>query len=139
MKNTEGTAKKDVRMLRLIQEVNTTTRSCVLWDLEENTEYIVHVQSITLSGCPVQLSSVMYKESILLLLLKTLLPFSQFLSIQHIASLPASNVQSTSYQADAITDCADYTGGHVPSGTDIFSSPIIYFNPDLVIGKQIDL
>ncbi|XP_043573570.1 fibronectin type III domain-containing protein 5 isoform X2 [Chiloscyllium plagiosum] len=42
--------KKDVRMLRLIQEVNTTTRSCVLWDLEENTEYIVHVQSITLSG-----------------------------------------------------------------------------------------
>ncbi|GCC22817.1 fibronectin type III domain-containing protein 5b [Chiloscyllium punctatum] len=42
--------KKDVRMLRLIQEVNTTTRSCVLWDLEENTEYIVHVQSISLSG-----------------------------------------------------------------------------------------
>ncbi|XP_038655351.1 fibronectin type III domain-containing protein 5 isoform X3 [Scyliorhinus canicula] len=42
--------KKDVRMLRLIQEVNTTSRSCVLWDLEENTEYIVHVQSIGLSG-----------------------------------------------------------------------------------------
>uniref|UniRef100_UPI00398E3A1F fibronectin type III domain-containing protein 5b n=1 Tax=Pristiophorus japonicus TaxID=55135 RepID=UPI00398E3A1F len=42
--------KKNVRMLRLIQEVNTTTRSCVLWDLEEDTEYIVHVQSISLSG-----------------------------------------------------------------------------------------
>eukprot|EP00062_Callorhinchus_milii_P018479 gi/632971995/ref/XP_007902442.1/ PREDICTED: fibronectin type III domain-containing protein 5-like isoform X2 [Callorhinchus milii] len=41
---------KDVRMLRLIQEVNTTTRSCLLWDLEEDTEYIVHVQAISLSG-----------------------------------------------------------------------------------------
>ncbi|XP_029701451.1 fibronectin type III domain-containing protein 5b isoform X2 [Takifugu rubripes] len=42
--------KKDVRMLRLIQEVNTTTRSCALWDLDEDTEYIVHVQSISMGG-----------------------------------------------------------------------------------------
>lgn len=42
--------KKDVRMLRFIQEVNTTTRSCALWDLEEETDYIVHVQSIGMSG-----------------------------------------------------------------------------------------
>uniref|UniRef100_A0A3Q2DYC3 Fibronectin type III domain containing 5a n=1 Tax=Cyprinodon variegatus TaxID=28743 RepID=A0A3Q2DYC3_CYPVA len=42
--------KKDVRMLRLIQEVNTTTRSCALWDLEEETDYIVHVQSISMFG-----------------------------------------------------------------------------------------
>ncbi|KAH0631089.1 hypothetical protein JD844_005180 [Phrynosoma platyrhinos] len=32
------------------QEVNTTTRSCSLWDLEEDTEYIVHVQSISIQG-----------------------------------------------------------------------------------------
>nr|XP_006117588.1 fibronectin type III domain-containing protein 5 isoform X1 [Pelodiscus sinensis]XP_014426193.1 fibronectin type III domain-containing protein 5 isoform X1 [Pelodiscus sinensis]XP_014426194.1 fibronectin type III domain-containing protein 5 isoform X1 [Pelodiscus sinensis] len=37
-------------MLRFIQEVNTTTRSCALWDLEEDTEYIVHVQSISIQG-----------------------------------------------------------------------------------------
>lgn len=37
-------------MLRFIQEVNTTTRSCALWDLEADTEYIVHVQSISISG-----------------------------------------------------------------------------------------
>ncbi|XP_041711233.1 fibronectin type III domain-containing protein 5-like isoform X1 [Coregonus clupeaformis] len=37
-------------MLRFIQEVNTTTRSCALWDLEEETDYIVHVQSISVSG-----------------------------------------------------------------------------------------
>ncbi|KAJ7989014.1 hypothetical protein DPEC_G00315150 [Dallia pectoralis] len=42
--------KKDVRMLRFIQEVNTTTRSCALWDLEEETDYIVHVQSISMGG-----------------------------------------------------------------------------------------
>ncbi|XP_034747348.1 fibronectin type III domain-containing protein 5 isoform X2 [Etheostoma cragini] len=42
--------KKDVRMLRFIQEVNTTTRSCALWDLDEDTEYIVHVQSISMGG-----------------------------------------------------------------------------------------
>lgn len=37
-------------MLRFIQEVNTTTRSCALWDLEEETDYIVHVQSISMLG-----------------------------------------------------------------------------------------
>lgn len=37
-------------MLRFIQEVNTTTRSCALWDLEEETDYIVRVQSISMSG-----------------------------------------------------------------------------------------
>lgn len=37
-------------MMRFIQEVNTTTRSCALWDLEADTEYIVHVQSISMSG-----------------------------------------------------------------------------------------
>lgn len=37
-------------MLRFIQEVNTTTRSCALWDLEEETDYIVHVQFISMSG-----------------------------------------------------------------------------------------
>ncbi|XP_035266311.1 fibronectin type III domain-containing protein 5 isoform X1 [Anguilla anguilla] len=42
--------KKDVRMLRFIQEVNTTTRSCALWDLEEETDYIVHVQYLSMSG-----------------------------------------------------------------------------------------
>ncbi|KAL2098828.1 hypothetical protein ACEWY4_005308 [Coilia grayii] len=42
--------KKDVRMLRFIQEVNTTTRSCALWDLEQETDYIVHVQSIGTNG-----------------------------------------------------------------------------------------
>lgn len=45
-----GFQKKDVRMLRFIQEVNTTTRSCALWDLEEDTEYIVHVQAISIQG-----------------------------------------------------------------------------------------
>ncbi|KAI4904521.1 hypothetical protein NFI96_010556 [Prochilodus magdalenae] len=45
-----GLEKKDVRMMRFIQEVNTTTRSCALWDLEADTEYIVHVQSISMSG-----------------------------------------------------------------------------------------
>lgn len=39
-----------MRMLRFIQEVNTTTRSCALWDLEEDTEYIVHVQAISIQG-----------------------------------------------------------------------------------------
>ncbi|XP_076841880.1 fibronectin type III domain-containing protein 5b isoform X1 [Brachyhypopomus gauderio] len=39
--------KKDVHMLRFIQEVNTTTQSCVLWDLEADTDYIVHVQTVS--------------------------------------------------------------------------------------------
>ncbi|XP_031436786.1 fibronectin type III domain-containing protein 5 [Clupea harengus] len=42
--------KKDVRMLRFIQEVNTTTQSCALWDLDQGTDYIVHVQSIGTNG-----------------------------------------------------------------------------------------
>ncbi|CAL8272102.1 unnamed protein product [Merluccius merluccius] len=42
--------KKYGRMLRFIQEVNTTTNSCALWDLEEETDYIVHVQSISMLG-----------------------------------------------------------------------------------------
>ncbi|XP_048860751.1 fibronectin type III domain-containing protein 5-like isoform X6 [Brienomyrus brachyistius] len=42
--------KKDVRMLRFIQEVNTTSRYCALWDLEEDTDYTVHVQAISMWG-----------------------------------------------------------------------------------------
>ncbi|XP_072555449.1 fibronectin type III domain-containing protein 5b-like isoform X3 [Paramormyrops kingsleyae] len=42
--------KKDVRMLRFIQEVNTTSRYCALWDLEEDTDYTVHVQAISMRG-----------------------------------------------------------------------------------------
>ncbi|XP_062343207.1 fibronectin type III domain-containing protein 5 [Osmerus eperlanus] len=42
--------KKDVRMLRFIQEVNTSTRACALWDLQEDTEYIIQVRSISLQG-----------------------------------------------------------------------------------------
>ncbi|XP_076604118.1 fibronectin type III domain-containing protein 5b-like isoform X2 [Chaetodon auriga] len=42
--------KKDVRMLRFIQEVNISTLSCASWELEEETDYIVHVQSISMSG-----------------------------------------------------------------------------------------
>lgn len=37
-------------MQRFIREVNTTSRACVLWDLEEETDYIVQVQSIGLYG-----------------------------------------------------------------------------------------
>lgn len=53
--------KKDVRMLRLIQEVNTTTRSCALWDLNEDTEYIVHVQSISMGGSSPPSEPVLFK------------------------------------------------------------------------------
>ncbi|XP_078503310.1 fibronectin type III domain-containing protein 4 isoform X2 [Lissotriton helveticus] len=35
-------------MQRFIREVNTTNRACVLWDLEEDTDYIIQVQSIGL-------------------------------------------------------------------------------------------
>ncbi|XP_076834591.1 fibronectin type III domain-containing protein 4 isoform X2 [Brachyhypopomus gauderio] len=35
---------------RFIREVNTTSRACVLWDLDENTDYIIQVQSIGLHG-----------------------------------------------------------------------------------------
>uniref|UniRef100_A0A673N5K3 Fibronectin type III domain containing 4a n=1 Tax=Sinocyclocheilus rhinocerous TaxID=307959 RepID=A0A673N5K3_9TELE len=40
----------DGKMQRFIREVNTTSRSCVLWDLEEETDYIIQVQSIGLYG-----------------------------------------------------------------------------------------
>uniref|UniRef100_A0A671NYV0 Fibronectin type III domain containing 4a n=1 Tax=Sinocyclocheilus anshuiensis TaxID=1608454 RepID=A0A671NYV0_9TELE len=40
----------DGKMQRFIKEVNTTSRSCVLWDLEEETDYIIQVQSIGLYG-----------------------------------------------------------------------------------------
>lgn len=42
--------KQDGHMQRFIREVNTTSRACVLWDLEEETDYIVQVQSIGLYG-----------------------------------------------------------------------------------------
>ncbi len=40
----------DGKMQRFIREVNTTSRSCVLWDLEEETDYTIQVQSIGLYG-----------------------------------------------------------------------------------------
>ncbi|KAK2921340.1 hypothetical protein Q8A73_000825 [Channa argus] len=55
--------KKDVRMLRFIQEVNTTTRSCALWDLDEDTEYIVHVQSISMGGSSPPSQPVLFRTS----------------------------------------------------------------------------
>lgn len=42
--------RQDGHMQRFIREVNTTSRSCVLWDLEEDTNYIIQVQSIGLYG-----------------------------------------------------------------------------------------
>lgn len=42
--------KQDGHMQRFIREVNTTSRACVLWELEEETDYIVQVQSIGLYG-----------------------------------------------------------------------------------------
>ncbi|XP_045551223.1 fibronectin type III domain-containing protein 4-like [Salmo salar] len=35
---------------RFIREVNTTSRTCVLWDLDQETDYIIQVQSIGLYG-----------------------------------------------------------------------------------------
>ncbi|XP_029452893.1 fibronectin type III domain-containing protein 4 [Rhinatrema bivittatum] len=40
--------RQDGPMQRLIREVNTTNRACVLWELEEDTDYIIQVQSIGL-------------------------------------------------------------------------------------------
>lgn len=40
--------RQDGHMQRFIREVNTTNRACVLWDLEEDTDYIIQVQSIGL-------------------------------------------------------------------------------------------
>lgn len=37
-------------MQRFIREVNTTNRACVLWDLAEDADYIIQVQSIGLYG-----------------------------------------------------------------------------------------
>lgn len=42
--------RQEGHMQRFIREVNTTSRSCVLWDLEEETDYIIQVQSIGLYG-----------------------------------------------------------------------------------------
>ncbi|KAM7395483.1 hypothetical protein PAMA_006978 [Pampus argenteus] len=42
--------RQDGHMQRFIREVNTTSRSCILWDLEEETDYIIQVQSIGLYG-----------------------------------------------------------------------------------------
>ncbi|XP_077408410.1 fibronectin type III domain-containing protein 4 isoform X1 [Vanacampus margaritifer] len=42
--------RQDGHMQRFIREVNTTSRSCVLWDLEEETDYIIQVQAIGLYG-----------------------------------------------------------------------------------------
>uniref|UniRef100_A0A4W4EBG3 Fibronectin type-III domain-containing protein n=1 Tax=Electrophorus electricus TaxID=8005 RepID=A0A4W4EBG3_ELEEL len=42
--------RQDGHVQRFIREVNTTSRACVLWDLEEETDYIVQVQSIGLYG-----------------------------------------------------------------------------------------
>ncbi|KAL7873088.1 hypothetical protein AOLI_G00121590 [Acnodon oligacanthus] len=42
--------RQDGLMQRFIREVNTTSRACVLWDLDENTDYIIQVQSIGLHG-----------------------------------------------------------------------------------------
>lgn len=50
-------------MLRFIQEVNTTTRSCALWDLDEDTEYIVHVQSISMGGSSPPSEPVFFRTS----------------------------------------------------------------------------
>ena len=35
---------------RFISEVNTTSRACVLWNLDEDTDYIIQVQSIGMHG-----------------------------------------------------------------------------------------
>lgn len=42
--------RQDGLMQRFIREINTTSRACVLWDLDENTDYIIQVQSVGLHG-----------------------------------------------------------------------------------------
>ncbi|XP_051502451.1 fibronectin type III domain-containing protein 4-like isoform X2 [Myxocyprinus asiaticus] len=42
--------RQDGLMQRFIREVNTTSRACVLWDLDEDTDYIIQVQSVGLHG-----------------------------------------------------------------------------------------
>ncbi|XP_025050108.1 fibronectin type III domain-containing protein 4 isoform X2 [Alligator sinensis] len=41
---------QDGQMQRFIREVNTTNRACVLWDLAEDADYVIQVQSIGLHG-----------------------------------------------------------------------------------------
>ncbi|KAM8953333.1 LOW QUALITY PROTEIN: fibronectin type III domain-containing protein 4 [Pelodytes ibericus] len=40
--------RQDGQIHRFIREVNTTNQACVLWDLDEDTDYIIQVQSIGL-------------------------------------------------------------------------------------------
>ncbi|XP_061481986.1 fibronectin type III domain-containing protein 4 isoform X3 [Rhineura floridana] len=42
--------RQDGQVQRFIREVNTTNRACVLWDLAEDADYIIQVQSIGLHG-----------------------------------------------------------------------------------------
>ncbi|XP_002665181.2 fibronectin type III domain-containing protein 4 isoform X1 [Danio rerio] len=42
--------RQDGLMQRFIREVNTTSRACILWDLDEDTDYIIQVQSVGLYG-----------------------------------------------------------------------------------------
>ncbi|XP_063079953.1 fibronectin type III domain-containing protein 4 [Engraulis encrasicolus] len=42
--------RQDGLAMRFIREVNTTSRACVLWNLDEDTDYIIQVQSIGLHG-----------------------------------------------------------------------------------------
>ncbi|XP_019751769.1 fibronectin type III domain-containing protein 4 [Hippocampus comes] len=42
--------RRDGHTRRFIREVNTTSRSCALWDLQEETDYVVQVQCIGLYG-----------------------------------------------------------------------------------------
>uniref|UniRef100_A0A671MZH6 Fibronectin type III domain-containing protein 4-like n=1 Tax=Sinocyclocheilus anshuiensis TaxID=1608454 RepID=A0A671MZH6_9TELE len=42
--------RQDGLMQRFIREVNTTSRACILWDLDEDMDYIIQVQSIGLYG-----------------------------------------------------------------------------------------
>ncbi|XP_052475692.1 fibronectin type III domain-containing protein 4 isoform X1 [Carassius gibelio] len=42
--------RQDGLMQRFIREVNTTSQACILWDLDEDTDYIIQVQSVGLYG-----------------------------------------------------------------------------------------
>ncbi|KTF84207.1 hypothetical protein cypCar_00047418 [Cyprinus carpio] len=42
--------RQDGLMQRFIREVNTTSQACILWDLDENMDYIIQVQSVGLYG-----------------------------------------------------------------------------------------
>ncbi|XP_057200186.1 fibronectin type III domain-containing protein 4 [Triplophysa rosa] len=42
--------RQDGLVQRFIREVNTTSHACVLWDLKEDTDYIIQVQSVGLYG-----------------------------------------------------------------------------------------